>query len=120
MSVRETETKPEPMAHFPDGHYRWLELHEQGDIYAHAAVAESGNDLELHVSFYRWGPQIRRNVSEDVAWLREEARRLGKKRVLGVRANGQGEFDPKLFRFARMYGFTDLCILQTAALYVGE
>ena len=120
MSVRETRTKPEAMAHFPDDRYRWLTLHDGGDVYAYAAIRERGPDLELHISFIRWGPQVRRRVREDVAWLKDEARRLGKKRIMGVRADGQGRFDPGLFRFARMFGFTAVCVLQTASLDVGQ
>jgi len=117
VSVREIGDKPEVMSHFPDC-YRWLELHDRGDVYGHAAVAERGDDLELHVTLHRWGPQVRRNVAGDVNWVKEEARRLGKKRVMGVRASCEGEFDSKLFRFAALYGFTEICVLQTASMNV--
>lgn len=120
MAVREQESKPECMAHFPDGTYRWLDLHDHGETYGHAAIAVRGSDLELHVTMLRWGPKIRRHLQKDVAWLKREARRLGLQRILGVRASAQGEFDPSLFRFARLFGFSEMCVVQTAALHVLE
>lgn len=118
MSVLEQSEKPECMAHFPDGRYRWLALHDHGVSYGHAAIAERGDDLELHVSLTRWGPAVRRRLQGDVAWLKGEAGRLGLKRILGVRADSHGGFDAGLFRFAKLYGFTDACVVQTVALSV--
>jgi hypothetical protein len=37
---------------------------------------------------------------------------------MGVRANDQGRFDEKLFRFARLYGFGEMCVFQTVSLAV--
>ncbi len=116
MSVRELPDRPPCMAHFPDGPYRWLELHHQGETYGHAALAERGSDLELHLTLSRWGPQTRRRVAQDAAWLRREAARLGKTRILGLRAGGEDSFDPKLFRFARLFGFARAWVIQAAAL----
>lgn len=116
MSVRDSDQRPMAMAHFPDGEYRWLELHHQGEVYGHAALAERGNDLELHLTLTRWGPQTRRRLAEDAAWLRAEAARLGKTRVLGLRACAADSYDPKLFRFARLYGFGQAWVLQAAAM----
>lgn len=118
MSVRDIDRKPEAMAHFPDGPYRWLELHHQGEVYGHAALAERGSDLELHLTLIRWGPQTRRRLVGDAAWLRAEARRLGKTRVMGLRACDAEAFDPKLFRFARLYGFGGAWVIQAAAMEV--
>ncbi|MEF2231122.1 MAG: hypothetical protein V3571_09355 [Pseudodesulfovibrio sp.] len=116
MSVSETAVKPEPLAHFPDGGYRWLVLHCGGEPYGHAAIAGRGADLELHLSLSRWGPSVRRRLRGDLDWLAAEARRLGLRRILGVRIDGQGRFSPELFRFASLYGFTQPCVLQTVAL----
>ncbi|MGL1863679.1 MAG: hypothetical protein OCC46_14230 [Pseudodesulfovibrio sp.] len=118
MSVRETTTQPESMAHFPDDTYRWIEMHEEGEIYAHAAITERADFLEAHITFQRWGPQVRRWVKYDLEWFVEEARRLGKKRLVGIRANSDGEFDPNLFRFAKIYGVTECCVYQTVTLNV--
>lgn len=115
MSVKETSIKPEIMSHFPDD-YRWMELHEDGEIYAYAAIAERNDNLEAHLSITRWGPQVRRNLKGDLDWFKEEACRLGKKRILGIRSDDQGEFDPNLFRFARLYGVKDMCVFQTVAI----
>ncbi len=117
MSVREVFEKPEIMVHFPEG-YRWIALHENNDVYAHAAIAERDENLEAHLSIEKWGPQVRRNLKEDLDWFKGEARRLGKKRILGIRSNDQGVFDPNLFRFARLYGVKDMCVFQTVALDV--
>jgi len=120
MSVRETTGKPEAMAHFPDGRYRWLALHSQGEPYGWAAIAENGPDLELHLTFAHWGPSVRRHVREDLEWLKAEALRLGKERIVGVRIDGEGRFSPELFRFARLFGFEDRLVLQTVALDLGK
>jgi len=118
MSVRQCELRPECLAHVPDDGYRWLELHHQGEVYGHAALAERGSDLELHLTLTRWGPQTRRRLAEDAAWLRAEAARLGKSRVLGLRAAGADGYDPGLFRFARLFGFGQAWVLQAAAMVV--
>jgi len=116
MAVREHDSRPAAYAHFPDdGTYRWLELHD-GSPYGHAAIAERGDLLELHLSLDRWGAGVRRNLAGDLKWLKEEARRLGKTRIMGVRADGDGGFDARLFRFARLFGFTETCVLQTASM----
>ena len=119
MSVRELATKPEAMDHFPnDRRYRWLELYLDGEVYGHAAIAEQDDVLELHVTLTSWGSRVRRSIRGDVAWLKSEARRLGKTRIMGIRANGQGVFDPRLFKFAQLFGFTEMCVFQTATLSV--
>jgi hypothetical protein len=104
------------MAHFADGPYRWLELHHQDEIYGHAALALRGSDLELHLTLTRWGPQTRRRLARDAAWLRREAARLGANRILGLRACPETGFDPKLFRFARLFGFSQTWVVQLACL----
>lgn len=117
MAVRELKNRPESMAHFPnDGRYRWVELFNDEGTYGVAAFAERGDALELHVTLTRWGACVVRSVRGDVNWLKKEAKRLGKARIMGVRVNGSGEFDPRLFKFARLFGFTDMCVLQTATI----
>ena len=118
MSVRELDDKPQIFNHFPDDRYRWLELHDHHKSYAYAAIAERGDDMELHLSIVHWTPTARRNIQKDIEWLKAETRRLGKKKIIGIRVDGQGKFDPNLFRFATLFGFTDLCVLQTATLHV--
>lgn len=115
MAVRELEHKPEPMQHFPDTGYRFLELHDTKSPYGHAAIREHGTDLELHLTLARWGPGVRRALHGDVDWLKEEARRLGMHRILGIRIDTEGRFDRRLFVFANIYGFSDICVAQTAA-----
>jgi hypothetical protein len=108
MSVRELSKKPDSMNHFPDdAKYRWLEMHHDGEVYGNAAIAEQGDALELHVTLTGWGSRIRKSMREDVKWLKNEAKRLGKRRIMGIRANGQGVFDPRLFKFAKLFGFTE-------------
>ncbi|QGY39695.1 hypothetical protein GM415_06035 [Pseudodesulfovibrio cashew] len=119
MSVDELTRRPSCMSHFPDDEdYRWLRLHEEGEVYGYAAFREREDALELHLTLARWGPGVRRGVREDAKWLKTEARRLGKSKIIGVRINTLGDFDPRLFRFARLFGFTDCCVLQTATLYL--
>lgn len=118
MAVRELQEKPETMAHFPDGIYRFLELYRGDDVYAHAAITERDENLEAHLTVHHWGVQVRRHLGRDLQWFLAEARRLGKKRLLGIRADDQGEFDPNLFKFARLYGVTDCRVFQTVSLDV--
>ena len=119
MCVRRITTRPETMAHFPDEErYGWLELHQDGEVYGHAAIAERDDALELHVTLTRWGSRVRRSIQEDIIWLKAEARQLKKKRILGIRVNGLGEFDPRLFKFAKLFGFTDMHVFQTTSLSV--
>lgn len=119
MAVREKAEVPEPMHHFPnDGRYRWVEMFNDAGVYGYAALAGRDDALELHVTLTRWGKRVRRCVRDDLDWLKGEARRLGKTRIMGVRVSGVGEFDPRLFKFARLYGFTDVCVLQTASIPV--
>ncbi|WP_419786350.1 hypothetical protein [Pseudodesulfovibrio sp.] len=120
MSVRETSEKPAAMAHFPDGRYRWFVLHLQGEPYGWAAIAENGADLELHLTLDHWGPSVRRHVRGDLEWLKGEARRLGKERIVGMRIDTEGKFSPELFRFAGLFGFRDRVVLQTVALDLEE
>ncbi|WP_272701498.1 hypothetical protein [Desulfovibrio sp. Fe33] len=119
MAVHETFDRPELLAHFPDdGAYRWLELTDGRVVYGVSAIADRGGYLELHLTMTRWGPDVRRNLSGDVEWLKSEARRLGLPKIMGVRADDRGRFDKRLFRFARLYGFTDPCVFQTTSLMV--
>ena len=119
MAVRELDTRPEAYAHFiSDGRYRWLELHDGDGPYGYCAIAERDDALELHISLVRWGARVRRNLKSDFEWLKIEARRQGKKRIMGLRANDQGKFDARLFKFARLFGFTDMCVFQTASMDV--
>lgn len=116
MAVRELDFRPEVYAHFPDnGQYRWLELADTV-AYGHAAFAERVDFLEMHISLNRWGPAVLRNLKADFEWLKAEARRLGKKRITGIRADDKGEFDKRFFKFARLYGFMETCVFQTASI----
>lgn len=120
MSVKEQEHKPEAMAHFPDQPYRWLELHEHGEVYGWAAIADREDDLELHLSLSRWGPGTRRALCNDFRWLQKEARALGKQRILGIRADVCGRVDPRFFRFVKLFGVAETWVFQVAAMNVGS
>lgn len=117
MAIQELDHKPDVMAHFPDhSGYRWLKMHDAEKKYGFAAFTERGDALELHVTLTRWGSQVRRSIHNDLKWLKKEAKRLGKKRITGVRVNGKEIYDPRLFKFARSFGFTETCIIQTASI----
>ena len=119
MPVTETVQRPASLANFPEnGPYRWLELADDQGLYAVCAIASRPEYLELHISMTRWGPKTRRTLARDLEWLKGEARRLGLPKIMGVRADGQGRFDEKLFRFARLYGFGEMSVFQTASLAV--
>lgn len=119
MPVRELDSRPEAYSHFEvEDRYRWLELYDGGEVYGYCAIAERSEALELHLSLTSWGARVRRSLRGDVEWLKSEARRLGKMRIMGIRADNKGEFDDRLFKFARLFGFTDMCVFQTACLNV--
>jgi hypothetical protein len=119
MPVTETAARPAPLANFPeDGPYRWLELADAHGPYAVCAIAERRDYLELHITMTRWGPKTRRTLARDLDWLKGEAHRLGLAKIMGVRADDKGRFDENLFRFARLYGFGEMCVFQTASLAV--
>lgn len=119
MSVRERRSKPSAMAHFPDG-YRWLELHEQDEIYGFCAFKPREEAMEMHLSLTRWNRQILSNVRKDIEWLKAETRRQGLSAIMGVRVSAAGEYDPKLFRFSALFGFTEHCVVQTTTLRLGS
>lgn len=119
MSVREVQSKPTPMAHFPDG-YRWLALHEQDDVYAFCAFRPREEAMEMHLSMVRWSHQTLAKVRKDIEWLKTETRRQGLSAIMGVRVNTEGEFDPKLFRFSELFGFSEHCVVQTTTLRLGD
>nr|WP_321259751.1 hypothetical protein [uncultured Pseudodesulfovibrio sp.] len=119
MAVRNVEHRPEELSNFPEtGKYRWLELHDAAITYGYSAIAEHDDMLELHVTLVRWGRNVRKNLGEDVKWLKAEAQRLGKSRIMGIRADDRGQFDPRLFKFAGLFGFTEMHTIQTATLCV--
>lgn len=102
MAVRVLDARPEAYAHFPDnGRYRWLELHDRDTVYGHAATADRDDAMELHISLLQWGPGTNRQLFGDFEWLKEDAKRLGKAKIIGIRANDEGIFDKNLFRFAK-------------------
>lgn len=103
------------MSHFPD-QYRWVELSTDGVTYGHGAFARRDDTLEIHITLHDWNSAVRRDLSDTLEQFKEEARRTGVKRIMGVRCCSEGSFDPKLFRFADMYGFTDHMVIQTASM----
>ncbi|NDV18142.1 hypothetical protein GO013_01750 [Pseudodesulfovibrio sp. JC047] len=121
MAVHEIPDRPEILSHFPDnGLYRWLELGDGRQVYGYAAIAEHEDMLELHLSLVHWGGHVRRHLGEDVEWLKGEARRLGKQRVMGIRADENGTFDTRFFKFAGLFGFGETHTIQTTTLPVGS
>jgi len=117
MAVRVLDARPEAYKHFPDnGMYRWLELHDRGNIYGHAATADRDEAMEMHISLNQWGPGTIRQLAGDFEWLKMDAKNMGKSKIIGIRANDRGKFDAKLFRFARLFGFSEFCVYQTAAI----
>ncbi|WP_319541557.1 hypothetical protein [uncultured Pseudodesulfovibrio sp.] len=119
MPVRELLLRPEVLSGFPEtGKYRWLELYDKTNVYGYSAIAEHEDMLELHVTLVQWGKCVRQSLEQDVTWLKGEALRLGKRRIMGIRANDQGQFDGRLFKFAGLFGFTEMHTVQTATLRV--
>jgi len=124
MSVQRCLCAPPCHAHFPAEEYVFLRLFDVEGTYAHAAVAEREDFLELHLESVRWGPRACRSLRQDLAWLQARARSLGKARIAGVRQEPSRSDgvppapDPLWARFTRMFGFTGQCVLQAAFLEV--
>jgi hypothetical protein len=118
MSVRFLDGPPEVHAHYAADTYGFLELSDRDGVYGYAAICEHEDCLELHLEVVRWGPRARQALARDLEWLRREARRRGKSRIIGVREEPGAEPDPRWARFTRIYGFTGQRVLQTAWLDV--
>jgi hypothetical protein len=101
---------------FPENSYRWLEMYDASGTYGHSAIRVRDDALELHTSISRWGPSTRREVTQDVLWLKKEAQRLGLCKIIGIKVNMNDRCDAKLFRFARLFGFTETCVIQTTSM----
>ncbi len=120
----------------PDsGRYSWLLLRDRFGEYGQAALAESGDCLEVHLEMTRRGPQAMRSLRKDMAWLHAEARRLGKSRILGLKGVGSSgggggnrhgstsdtealEVDRIWVRFTSSLGFVNHGLVHTAILPV--
>lgn len=113
MSLHMLEHKPRLYAHFPDAPYRYCQLYNRDGTYGFAAIAEHSDAIELHLEMVRWGPKVCRSLRRDAAWLRRQAARRGKKRIVGIRQE-TGELDPRWPKFTRMFGFTGQAVMQTA------
>lgn len=107
---------PEPLAYLPEPErFRFFRLFDARGDYGCGAVAESGDSLEVHLEVSRFGPRTLESLREDTAWLRSEARRLGKSRILALRAD-QDVPDPRWPKFTRLLGFTGHAVVQIARL----
>lgn len=118
MSVRELASRPGSMAHVPDCGYRWLELWQDDAIYGHAAIRELEDAVELHLEMHSWRKSVFLELRRDLDWLRAETRRLGKARILGMRAGHGADVDEKLCRFAGLMGFGNMLTIQVMELRV--
>lgn len=76
--------------------------------------------MELHLSMMRWSRQTLAKVRQDIEWLKMETRRLGLSAIMGIKVNTEGEFDPKLFRFSELFGFSEHCVVQTTTLRLDD
>lgn len=113
MSREILKNKPSVFGHFPDGKYVYYNLYNDQGGYGLGAVAEHADALEVHIEISRWGPKVARSVMGDAAWLRHEAGRRGKQKVVGVKQE-DGPLDTRWPKFTRLIGFTGHSIMQTA------
>ncbi len=95
---------------------RFFSLHDTVGQYAAAAVAEHPDALELHLSVLRFGPATVRALRADMEELKHMARRLGKRRIVGLRVEPGIKADPRWPKFTRLFGFTNQRVLQAAEL----
>lgn len=126
MSVHVVEECPERLRALPSSRrYRWLRLRDSAGEYGQAALAESGECLEVHLEMVRWGPQAMRSLRNDMHWLHNEARRLGKSQILGIKGAAEADDPEKALlvdevwvRFTKALGFAEHGLLHTAILPV--
>ena len=116
MSVLPNHAPHPAQAHYDPARYAFYELRDEHGTYAHAAVSEHEDCLELHLEVVRWGPRSRRAMVADLEWLKDLARERGLARIVGVRQEADGQPDPLWAKFTRLYGFTGQNVLQTAWL----
>ncbi|MBI5519092.1 MAG: hypothetical protein HY916_03415 [Desulfovibrio sp.] len=97
---------------------RFVELADEDGPYAAAAIGEHSDCLELHLVALRFGPATVRALRADLEELKAEARRLGKKRIVGLRVEDGQAPDPRWPKFTRLFGFTGQRVFQAAELAV--
>jgi hypothetical protein len=101
-----------------DARFRHFELHDDGGVYAAAALAEHPDCLELHLECLRFGPATVRGMRADVEELKAMARAMGKSRIAGLRLEPGQQADPRWPKFTRLFGFTGQRVYQAAELSV--
>lgn len=118
MSVRQVREQPEQLSKlFNPERFEWFWLGDEHGEYAVAALAEAEDEcLEAHMEVTDWGLRARRGLAKDVVWLKQYARKKGRKRILCVRYDA--ELDPRWPKFLKLYGFTDYAVVQTAFLHI--
>ncbi|GAB7023766.1 hypothetical protein [Salidesulfovibrio brasiliensis] len=108
---------PQPFQGFPSPErYEWFRAEDEEGLFAWVALAESGEDMELHLEAVRWGPQARRSMTSDLEWVKAEARRRGKRRLIGLKAEAGQHPDPRWAKFVGLFGFGNIGVVQTATL----
>lgn len=117
MSLVRIDSPPEPFAGFPSPErYEWYRAEDEDGLFAFVALAEAGESMELHLEAVRWGPKARRAMEKDLEWVKAEARRRGKSRLLGLKAEEGHVPDPLWHRFVGLFGFGNVAVVQTATL----
>jgi len=116
MGVERLGQRPAELAGIEGAEYEWYYLSEQGRAYGVAALALRGDSLELHLTLRRYGPRTREALGRDREWLLGRARELGARRIVGLRAAADGRPDPRLTRFAALFGFSRQYLIQAVVL----
>ncbi len=105
--------------YLPDpGRYRHFILFDDRGVYAAAALAEHPDSLEVHLEVLRFGPGVVRSLRADVRQLIDMARRLGKSRIVALRAEQGDHPDPRWPKFLRLLGFAPPHLWRTSELRV--
>lgn len=120
MSIVAYKNAPEALESLSqEQRFRFYGLHDETGAYAVAALAEHADCLELHLEVLRFGAGVVRALRQDVQELKEMARALGKRRIVGMKIE-EGRADPRWPKFTRLFGFTGQKVYQSAELAVGE
>lgn len=116
MLIKNREVPPTFRSFPAPERYEWYRAEDEDGLFAYVALAEAGEAMELHLEAVRWGPKARRAMESDLEWVKAEARRRGKRRLLGLKAEEGHVPDPRWHKFVGLFGFENVAVVQTATL----
>lgn len=119
MSVEKISSMPKIFSEVAKrGEHSYYRLYDSSGEYALAAVGERETVLELHLEVSRWSHSTRRMLHHDLNWLKNKAKNLGKRGIVGVKHSNGVAGDEKWIKFTRAYGFDEHETVQLAGMRI--